>query len=74
MEMEWQLTEKAIFPESDDAAVRNVCYSLGIVITFMDNIVKNVNSDPEVLSLWEIGKGLQAAAEMYYVGGETNEA
>ena len=74
MEMGWQLTEKAIFPESDDAAIRNVCYSLGIVIAFMDNIVKSVNSDPEVLDLWEIGKGLQASAEMYYVGGETNEA
>ena len=73
MEMGWQLTEKAIFPESDDAAIRNVCYSLGIVIAFMDNIVKSVNSDPEVLDLWEIGKGLQASAEMYYVGGETNE-
>lgn len=73
MEMEWQLTEKAIFPESDGAAIRNVCHSLGIVIAFMDNIVKSVNSDPEVLDLWEIGKGLQAAAEMYYVGGGTDE-
>ena len=73
MEMEWQLTQKAIFPESDDAAVRNVCYSLGIVIAFMDNIVKNVNSDPEVLSLWEIGKGLQASAEMYYMGDSSHE-
>lgn len=73
MEMGWRLTEKAIFPESDDAAVKNVCYSLGIVIAFIDNIVKSVNSDPEVLDLWEVGKGLQAAAEVYYMGGEAYE-
>jgi hypothetical protein len=67
--MEWQLTEKALFPESDIEAAKNVCASLGVVIDFMDKMVKQVNRDPEVLELWEIGKGLQAAAEIYYAGG-----
>jgi hypothetical protein len=70
--MEWQLTEKALFPENDVEAAKNVCASLGIVIEFMDKMVKQVNRDPEVLELWEIGKGLQAAAEIYYAGGPDN--
>jgi hypothetical protein len=70
--MEWQLTEKALFPESDIEAAKNVCASLGVVIDFMDKMVKQVNRDPEVLELWEIGKGLQAAAEIYYAGGPDN--
>jgi hypothetical protein len=70
--MEWQLTEKALFPESDIEAAKNVCASLGVVIDFMDKMVKQVNRDPEVLELWEIGKGLQAAAEVYYSGGSLN--
>lgn len=70
--MDWTLTDKAIFLESDAAAAKSVCTSLGIVIDFIDGIVKSVNDDSEVLQLWEIGKGLQASAEVYYAGANND--
>lgn len=67
--MEWQLTEKAIFPENDVEAAKNVCAALGVVIDFLDEIVKTVNDHPDAINLWEVAKGLQASAEMYYANG-----
>lgn len=67
--MEWQLTDKAIFPESEADAARNVCFALGIAMTFLDKIILTVNDDPEVLNLWEIARGLQSSAEIYYASG-----
>ena len=67
--MEWQLTDKAIFPESDFDAARNVCFALGITMSFLDEIVLNLNQDPEALNLWEIAQGLQSSAEIYYASG-----
>jgi len=67
--MEWKLTEKAVFPENDIEAAKNVCASLGVVIDFMDNMVRQANQDPDVLNLWDVARGLQASAEVYYAGG-----
>lgn len=72
--MEWSLTEKAIFPDSDVEAAKNVCAALGVVIDFVDGMVRAANTDPDVINLWEIARGLQASAEIYYAGGGLNEA
>lgn len=64
--MEFQLTDKANFPNSDVEAAKNVCAALGIVIDFMDNFVRAANDHPDAINLWEVARGLQAAAEVYY--------
>lgn len=66
--MDFQLTDRANFPNSDVEAAKNVCAALGIVIDFMDNIVRMSNDDPDVLNLWGVARGLQAASEVYYAG------
>jgi len=68
--MDFQLTDRAMFPDTDLEAAKNVCASVGILFDFIDNIVRTVNDDPEVLQLWDIGRGLQGAAEMYYAKRE----
>jgi hypothetical protein len=64
---EFQLTEKANFPENPQAASLNLALALGIAMEFMDNIVRSVNDDPEIIEFWEIGRGLQASSEIYFM-------
>jgi hypothetical protein len=71
--MEWQLTDKANFPENDLQAAQNLSAALGIMMEFMDNFVRSVNEDDDVLNLWDIGRGLQASADLYYSRGSVNE-
>jgi len=74
---EFGLTQKANFVESDDQALANAIFSVGIMYTLLDNVVKSLNADNELaLNLWEIGSGLQSAAEVYIsakVGGDVGE-
>lgn len=63
---EFDLTQKANFVESDEQALANTVFAVGILYTMLDNMIRVVNKDnPLSLNLWEIGEGLQSAAEMY---------
>jgi hypothetical protein len=64
---DYALTDKANFPESSAAASLNLAIALGLVIDFVDGIVKFANKDPEVVNLWDIAKGLQSASEVYFM-------
>jgi hypothetical protein len=68
MSESYTLTEKANFPENDAVASLDLAIAVGVLMDFVDNFVKAANDDPEVLNLWEIARGFQAASEMYFVG------
>jgi hypothetical protein len=64
----YKLTDKAIFPESDAVALAELATALGLVMDFLDGLVRLANNDEEeAMNLWEVGRGLQAASEMYFL-------
>ena len=68
---DYSLTSKANFVESDSDALKNMIFSVGILYTMLENIVKTINDDNELaLNLWNVGLGLQKACEIYVAGPE----
>lgn len=62
------LTEKANFPEDDTTAMAELAVAVGLVMDFMDGFVRFANEQtPETMNLWEVGRGLQAASELYFI-------
>ena len=69
MDEGYVLTEKANFPESDAEALAELAVAVGLVMDFMDGFVRLANEEnPETMNLWEVGRGLQAASELYFIG------
>jgi len=66
MDQDFSLTDKAIFPENHTFAVMNAVMALGIVIEFLDPIVRGLNSEDYTINLWDIARGLQASSEVYF--------
>lgn len=63
---DFDLTQKANFVESDEQALANTVFAVGILYTMLDHMIRIVNKDDDLsINLWEIGQGLQSAAEMY---------
>lgn len=69
MDEGYVLTEKANFPENDAEALAELAAAVGVVMDFMDGFVRFANkNEPEVMNLWDVGRGLQAASELYFIG------
>lgn len=69
MDEGYVLTEKANFPESDAEALAELAVAVGLVMDFMDGFVRLANEEnTEIMNLWEVGRGLQAASELYFIG------
>jgi isochorismate hydrolase len=74
MDEGYVLTEKANFPESDATAMAELAVAVGLVMDFMDGFVRMANErEPETMNLWEVGRGLQAASELYFIQRARNE-
>jgi len=69
----YQLTDKANFPETDSVAIAELAAALGVVMDFLDGLIRMANDDPEIINLWEVARGLQAASELYFVGKAEGE-
>jgi isochorismate hydrolase len=68
MDQDYILTEKANFPEDDATAIAELAVAVGLVMDFMDEFVRAANKkEPEVMNLWEVGRGFQAASELYFI-------
>jgi len=66
-EPEFSLTDKANFPENDSVASANLAIALGVVMDFLNDSIVDDSESEEVLNYWQIGRGFQAAAEMYFI-------
>jgi len=63
---DYVLTDKANFPESAASATLNLAIALGVTMDFLDKLVRSVNTDPEVIGLWDVARGLQSASELFF--------
>jgi isochorismate hydrolase len=74
MDQDYILTEKANFPEDDATAMAELAVAVGLVMDFMDGFVRMANEkEPETMNLWGVGRGLQAASELYFIQRARNE-
>lgn len=64
----YSLTQKANFPDSDDAAMAELAAAVGIMMDFLDGAVRDLNVEEEVINLWDIARGFQSASELYFIG------
>lgn len=69
----YSLTDKANFPDSDANAMANLSIALGVVMDFLHDSIVDDNDDDEILNYWQVGRGFQAAAEMYFIGKAQSE-